>query len=71
MRYLQKTFAIIFICSTALICSSCTSSVGLAAGVVAGATYSVAKTIVKAPFKIAGAFDENDNDETKDSNESD
>lgn len=63
----MQLFILIFATS---FCTSCATSVGLAAAAVTSATISVGTTIVTAPFKMIGAMgdDENDNSDESDYN---
>ncbi len=52
-------------------CTSCATTVGMAAAAVASATIAVGKAIITAPFKSIGAMDSDDDedgDETEDRN---
>jgi hypothetical protein len=69
LKNLKTSAQFFLILISTVFCSSCATSVGMAAAAVTSATITVGTAIVTAPFKIIGAMDgddENDN-ETEDS----
>ena len=61
MNHISKKLQLFLLIFIASFCTSCATSVGLAAAAVTSATISVGTTIVTAPFKLIGAMGDDDN----------
>lgn len=62
MKNLKTSTQFFLILISTVFCSSCATSVGMAAAAVTSATISVGTAIVTAPFKMIGAFNDDDED---------
>ncbi len=62
-------FRIVFILLSSILCTSCATSVGMAAAAVTSATITVGTAVVKAPFKLIGMATDDDDEENGDEEE--
>tara|TARA_R110000772_G_scaffold30037_5_gene74896 strand:- start:11 stop:253 length:243 start_codon:yes stop_codon:yes gene_type:complete len=62
LQHISKKLQYLVLIVITCFCTSCATSVGLAASAVTSATIAVGKTIVTAPFKMMGAMDDDDED---------
>lgn len=71
MPYFFKNlrFRLFIVLLSSVLCTSCATSVGMAAAAVTSATITVGTAVVKAPFKLIGMATDDDDEENGDEEE--
>jgi hypothetical protein len=69
LKTLLKPLQYFLLIASTLFCTSCATSVGMAAAAVTNATISVGTAVVTAPFKIVGAMNDDDDGDNEESDE--